>query len=84
MPYLPKRPIYNTYLNKKNIISDFISILEERGFIVQEGKISYVDIIKLCSEGKVDSCLGNNVGAPYATCSLPPAPNQDPSEGLQI
>jgi len=63
-----------------NII-DFISTLNNRGFIVQEGKLSYVDILKLCSEGKVDSCLGNNVGAPYAACLLPPAPNQDPSEG---
>lgn len=61
--------------------TDFVSILNNRGFIVQEGTISYVDILKLCSEGKVDSCLGNNVGAPYATCFLPPAPNQHPSEG---
>lgn len=81
--YFPKTPVYSTYWNKKNSVSDFVSILEEQGFIVQEGHISYVDIIKLCSEGKVDSCLGNNVGAPYATCLLPPAPNQDPSEGQE-
>ncbi|MEG1797296.1 MAG: hypothetical protein RR262_12435 [Clostridium sp.] len=64
----------------RNII-DFISTLITRGFIVQEGKLSYIDILKLCSEGKVDNCLGNNVGAPYAVCLLPPAPNQAPSEG---
>jgi len=64
-------------------IEDFISTLNNQGFIVQEGKVSYVDIIKLCSEGKVDSCLGNNVGAPYAACFLPPAPNQNPTPGQQ-
>ncbi len=39
-------------------VDNFISILEQKGFIVQEGMISYIDIIKLCSEGYVDSCLG--------------------------
>jgi hypothetical protein len=62
---------------------NFVYKLNNLGFIVQEGKLSYVDIIRLCSEGKVDSCLGNNVGAPYAVCFLPPAPNQDPSEGQE-
>lgn len=64
-------------------IPDFISGLNQLGFVVQEGKISYIDIIKLCSEGMVNSCLGNNVGAPYAICQLPPAPNQDPSVGQE-
>lgn len=56
-------------------ITNFTSILDNRGFIVQEGKLSYIDILKLCSEGIVDNCLGNNVGAPYAICLLPPAPD---------
>ena len=42
-----------------------------------------VDILKLASEGKVPSCLGNNANAPYAIITLPPAPNQDPSEGQE-
>jgi hypothetical protein len=89
-PYCINTPMHNPNFSRqytnfahdedRNII-DFISTLNNRGFIVQEGKISYIDIIKLCSEGKVDSCLANNVGAPYAICLLPPAPNQDPSEG---
>jgi|GEM_PF-2146222 len=62
----------------KNIQS-FISTLEERGFIVQQGQLSHVDFLKLCSEGIVDNCLGNNVDALYGGCALPPAPNQDPS-----
>jgi hypothetical protein len=72
----------NDYVNYEDkSIMDFVSALNNQGFIVQEGEFSYVDILKLCSEGIVDSCLGNNVGAPYAACFLPPAPNQNPSEG---
>ncbi|MCX7746389.1 MAG: hypothetical protein N2645_05820, partial [Clostridia bacterium] len=81
--HLPSTPISNFHFDKNESIRNFISILENRGFIVQEGKISYVDILKLCSEGKVDSCLANNAGAPYAFCFLPPAPNQNPSEGQE-
>ncbi|SMC16592.1 hypothetical protein SAMN02745134_00115 [Clostridium acidisoli DSM 12555] len=62
-------------------IVNFISILDRNGFIVQEGKLKYIDILQLCSEGIVDNCMGNNVGAPYAVCLLPPAPNQNPSKG---
>jgi hypothetical protein len=72
----------NDNRNEENTeITDFISTLNNRDFIVQEGKLSYVDILKLCSEGIVDSCLANNVGAPYAVAFLPPAPNQQPTKG---
>ena len=89
-PYLINTSIYNpnfsrqftNYTNNEDTnISNFISTLNNSGFIVQEGKTSFIDILKLCSEGKVDSALANNVGAPYAFCFLPPAPNQEPSEG---
>lgn len=88
-PYCVNKPMYNSDIlsqftynanDEDTNIMNFISKLNKRGFIVQEGKISFIDIIKLCNEGKVDSALGNNVGAPYAACLLPPAPNQDPSE----
>jgi hypothetical protein len=91
-PFYTNNPTYNwdflvqstNYANNQDgDIVDFISTLNKRGFIVQEGSISYIDILKLASEGKVNSALGNNVGAPYAICLLPPAPNQDPSEGQQ-
>lgn len=91
-PYCVNTPMYNSsfsmeftnYTNDedRNII-DFVSTLKKRGFIVQEGELRYIDILNLCSEGKVDSCLGNNAGAPYAACLLPPAPNQNPSEGQE-
>lgn len=92
-PYYIDKPIYNwdfsgqpiNYENDEDRnIMNFISTLNKRGFIVQEGSINYIDILKLASEGKVDSALGNNVGAPYAICLLPPAPNQDPSEGQKL
>jgi hypothetical protein len=79
---LPRQLTNPASAEDTNIIN-FISTLNKRGFIVQEGKISYIDIIELCNEGKVDSALGNNVGAPYAACLLPPAPNQEPSKGQE-
>ncbi|WP_297429554.1 hypothetical protein [Clostridium sp.] len=74
-------PMHNRYSNKNGSIKYFARILEEKGFIVQEGKLSYLDILKLASEGKVDTAFGNNAGAPYASYLLPPAPNQEPSPG---
>ncbi|MFV8829764.1 hypothetical protein [Alkalihalobacterium sp. APHAB7] len=80
-PHWGNTPIYTPYFNEQDGISNFISNLEERGFIVQKGNLRYIDILKLASEGKVDSAFGNIVGAPYATYLLPPAPNQEPSPG---
>ena len=91
-PYCVNTLMYSSNLSRQSAnytddentdIMNFISDLNKRGFIAQEGKLSYIDIIKLCSEGKVDSALGNNVGAPYAACLLPPSPNQDPAEGQE-
>ncbi|WP_018247758.1 hypothetical protein [Orenia marismortui] len=67
--------------NSCGSIRGFISRLEEGGFIVQKGKLRYIDILKLASECKVDTAFGNNVGVPYATYLLPPAPKQEPSPG---
>ncbi|MDP4091155.1 MAG: hypothetical protein Q8930_18065, partial [Bacillota bacterium] len=73
---------FSDYANDEDIkVTDFISTLEERGFIVQEGKLTYFDMLKLVSEGKMDTAFANNAGAPYATYILPPAPNQDPAPG---
>ena len=49
--------IDNTNINQEPIyekdrrIEYFIKLLEKKGFIVQEGKIQYIDILKLVSEG---------------------------------
>lgn len=61
-------------------VKDFISTLEARGFTIQEGELRKIDILKLCSEGSLNYCFGNNAGYPYACYLLPPAPNQDPSK----
>ncbi|HEX3078192.1 MAG TPA: hypothetical protein VHQ24_15135 [Lachnospiraceae bacterium] len=84
-PYFyPNPSMYNpVFSNTYENINEFISTLNRRGFIVQEGTLNYVDILKLASEGKVPSCFGNNANAPYAVLTLPPAPNQDPSEGQE-
>ncbi|MFW6035446.1 MAG: hypothetical protein ACOCRZ_04255 [Halothermotrichaceae bacterium] len=62
-------------------LKKFIFRLNRSGFTVQEGKLGYIDMLKLCSEGKVDSCLGNHAGAPYAAYILPPAPEQSSCQG---
>jgi hypothetical protein len=78
-PYLHSATSLNFQMNGS--ISKFISTLEESGFIVQKGRLSYIDILKLASEGIVDTTFANNAGAPYAAYLLPPAPNQEPSPG---
>jgi hypothetical protein len=62
-------------------ISNFISGLEKRNFIVQTGELRYINILKLCSLGIVDTCMGNNATSAYALCLLPPAPDQNPAKG---
>ena len=47
---------FSDYANDEDRkITDFISTLEERGFIVQEGKLTYLDILKLVSEDIIDT-----------------------------
>ncbi|URZ17590.1 hypothetical protein [Clostridium felsineum] len=63
--------------NNEKKVKDFINSLEHQGCIVQEGELRYIDILKYCSEGLVNSALGNNAGAPYALALVPPSPNQE-------
>jgi hypothetical protein len=78
--------MYNSNWNDGNdensgSIADFILTLEKIGYIVQEGRLQYLDILKLCSLGVIEDCFGNHAGAPYASYMLPPSPNQEPSKG---
>ena len=57
-------------------ISAFRSAMEEDGFIVQEGNLSYFDIIGLYNKGLIQSCFGNNPATPYVAFWLPPGPGQ--------
>jgi hypothetical protein len=62
--------------NTEGDISAFRSALEEDGFIVQEGILSYFDIIGLYDKGLIQSCFGNNPATPYVAFWLPPGPGQ--------
>jgi hypothetical protein len=59
-------PISNTnkadkpLCEKDDRIKCFIRLLEEKGFIVQEGSLQYIDILKLVSEGKSNSACDKN------------------------
>jgi hypothetical protein len=59
----------------------FIANLEADGFIVQEGELRRIDVLKLCSLGYLKYCFGNNAGFPYLAYLLPPSPKQHPSQG---
>ncbi|OGP49972.1 MAG: hypothetical protein A2Y79_14765 [Deltaproteobacteria bacterium RBG_13_43_22] len=62
-------------------ITRLIKGLQADGFIVQEGDYRMIDILKLCSDGWLKYCFGNNAGFPYLAYLLPPAPGQKPSRG---
>lgn len=48
--------------------------LEKDGFTVQQGKIGYLDLIKLYDRGVLPSAYGNNPSTKYLTYFVPPAP----------
>lgn len=62
-------------------VDKLVAELRDDGFIVQEGDYKMIDILKLCSEGWLKYCFGNNAGFPYLAYLLPPAPGQKPSRG---
>lgn len=59
-----QNPIMDEFSDDKGNVNEFVSILEERGFIVQEGELRYIDVLKLVSEGVLDNAMGNHAGAP--------------------
>jgi len=50
----------------------FQEALEEDGFTVQEGRIGYLDLIRLCDLGVLPAAYGNNPSTKYLTCFVPP------------
>lgn len=54
----------------------FWAALEDDGFIVQEGKLGYIDLIELYNSGLTADCMGNNPSSPYLTYFLPAAPEE--------
>ena len=55
-------------------VETFKAALEQDGFTVQEGRIGYLDLIRLCDLGILPSAYGNNPTTKYLTYFVPPAP----------
>ncbi len=54
-------------------VQAFKQALEKDGFTVQEGRIGYLDLIKLYDTGVLPSVYGNNPTTKYLTYFVPPA-----------
>ena len=56
----------------------FAAILDERGFIVQEGSAEVIDPFHIVNDLRLmDSCGGNNAGQPYKRWAVPPPPGRE-------
>jgi len=58
-------PSGNTTTISNGDIDVFRSLLEESGFTLKPAPFIHVDLIKLYEAGRLSTCGGNNVGAPY-------------------
>ena len=61
-------------------VEAFQLALEQDGFTVQDGRIGYLDLIKLCDLGVLPSVYGNNPTTKYLTYFVPPAPGHEVPE----
>ena len=59
---------------KTGDVKAFQKALAQDGFTVQEGKLGYLDIIKLYNLGVLPSAYANNPATKYLTYFVPPAP----------
>jgi len=50
--------------------------LQADGFTVQEGQVVLIDVLALCCQGQIPTCLGFNPIGPYKVVRLPNAPMQ--------
>lgn len=50
--------------------------LRADGFTVQEGQVILIDVLALCCQGQIPTCLGFNPLGPYKVVRLPDAPGQ--------
>jgi hypothetical protein len=64
---------------KKGKLEAFEKELKEMGFIVQEGQVSFPDVLTMGCQCQLPSCYANNASSKYGLFALPPAPNQDPA-----
>ena len=61
-------------------VEAFKQALSQDGFTVQEGRIGYLDLIKLCDLGVLPSAYGNNPSTKYLTYFVPAAPGHEVPE----
>jgi len=61
-------------------VEAFRQALEQDGFTAQQGRIGYLDIIKLYDMGVLPSAYGNNPSTKYLTYFVPPAPGHNVPE----
>ncbi len=57
----------------------FLKNLEQKGFIVQEGSVSFPSVIDMCCKCWLPSCYAYNASSRYGFFAMPPAPNPDNS-----
>lgn len=50
--------------------------LRADGFTVQEGQVVLIDVLALCCQGQIPTCLGFNPIGPYKVVRVPSAPGQ--------
>jgi hypothetical protein len=55
-------------------VKAFQQALEKGGFTIQEGKLHYLDFIKLYDKGVIPSAYGNNPATKYVAYFIPPSP----------
>ncbi len=53
--------------------------LAKKGFLWQDGRVWFPDILPMCCQCQLPSCYSNNASSRYGFFALPPAPGQDPS-----
>ena len=61
-------------------VETFKAALEQDGFTVQEGRIGFLDLIKLYDSGLLPCAYGNNPATKYLTFFVPPAPGSEVPE----
>ncbi|MBP2651391.1 MAG: hypothetical protein H6Q74_2216 [Firmicutes bacterium] len=72
--------------NLSEITNKFLKIftVQPHNYLVDQGDFYKVDLFKLCNEGLVNSCFGNNSDNPYFACVMPPAPCQTVPNLIEI
>ncbi|MGC8724515.1 MAG: hypothetical protein ACP5VF_11695 [Acidobacteriota bacterium] len=64
---------------EKGNLSALESHLTKKGFVWQDGKVWFPDVLSMCCSCSFPSCYSNNASSQYGFFALPPAPGQDPA-----